>query len=69
MKTTVEIDDELLKNVMMLSDAKTINEVIAQTLDDLVYRLALKKLDAARGPDLWQGDLEEMRTNSYGTKE
>lgn len=64
MKTNVEIDDKLLHDAMTLSGAKTVEEVIDKALDHLIYKLALRKLDAARGPELWQGDLEQMRSNT-----
>ncbi|WP_373331243.1 type II toxin-antitoxin system VapB family antitoxin [Salmonirosea aquatica] len=64
MKTNVEINEKLLQDAMMLSGAKTAEEVINKALDHLIYKLALKKLEAARGPELWQGDLEQMRGNT-----
>ena len=64
MKTNVEIDQKLLHDAMALSGAKTAKEVIDQALDHLIYKLALRKLDAVRGSELWQGDLDQMRSTT-----
>lgn len=64
MKTNIEVNEKLLHEAMALSGAKTAEEVIDRALDHLIYKLALKKLEAVRGPELWQGDLEQMRNTS-----
>jgi len=64
MKTNIEIDEELMEKAMAISGIKTKKEAIEEALRQWVYTLALQKVEDARGPELWQGDLENMRTNS-----
>lgn len=64
MKTNLEIDDKLMRQALDLSGVESEQEAIEAALKHWVYFLAVRKLDAVRGPDLWQGDLEQMRTGS-----
>ncbi|GAB4234857.1 MAG: hypothetical protein Tsb0034_08740 [Ekhidna sp.] len=62
MRTNIDIDDDLLKEMMQLSGAKTKKEAIHDALEKTrayYSRLGLLEL---RGKVEWVGDLEEMRT-------
>lgn len=61
MKTELEIRDDLMQEALRLSELPTQQAVVEQALENFVYALLLKKLDALRGPGVWEGDLEEMR--------
>ena len=62
MRTTVEIDDQLLKQAMRASGAKTKSEAVRRGLE-LMVRLAEqeKAVGSLRGKLHWEGDLTAMR--------
>lgn len=62
MRTNIVIDDELMKEAMLASGAKTKREAVENGLRTLV-RLAKQQrlLRAAHGKLHWEGDLEAMR--------
>ena len=62
MKTELEIRDDLMREALRLSNLPTHQAVVEKALETFVYVLLLKKVDALRGPGVWEGDLEEMRT-------
>ena len=62
MRTTIVIDDRLMKKAMRVSGAKTKREAVERSLE-LMVRLAEqeKLIRSARGKLHWEGDLEAMR--------
>jgi Arc/MetJ family transcription regulator len=63
MRTNIEIDDQLLKEAIRLSGAKTKREAVEQGLRTLVRLRQQEALRKLRGQLDWQGDLEQMRTD------
>jgi Arc/MetJ family transcription regulator len=62
MKTQLEIRDDLMQEALRLSELPTHQAVVEKALENFVYDLLLKKINALRGPGVWEGNLEEMRT-------
>ena len=62
MRTTIVIDDGLMKRAMRVSGASTKREAVQQGLE-LMVRLAEQErlLHSARGKFRWEGDLAAMR--------
>jgi Arc/MetJ family transcription regulator len=62
MRTNIEINDELLTDIMKMSNAKSKKEAVEQAL--ISYRRYLSKLALLdlRGKVKWEGDLDEMRS-------
>lgn len=63
MRTNIEIDDELLDEARLLSDAKSKKEIVERALREYVKRLRALELLKLRGKIAWTGNLEEMRTD------
>jgi Arc/MetJ family transcription regulator len=63
MRTNIEIDDELLDEARLLSDAKSKKEIVERALREYVKRLRVLELLKLRGKIAWTGNLEEMRTD------
>jgi Arc/MetJ family transcription regulator len=61
MRTTVEIDDQLMKRAMRVSCAKTKNEAVQRGLELIVRMAQQEKLRSLRGKLHWEGDLAAMR--------
>jgi Arc/MetJ family transcription regulator len=63
MRTNIEINDELLADIMKMSNAKSKKEAVEQAL--ISYRRYLSKLALLdlRGKVKWEGDLDEMRSS------
>ena len=60
-RTNIVLDDELLKEAMKLSRAKSIRELVDRSLREFVKkqrRLAMLKM---RGCCAWEGDLSKLR--------
>ena len=63
MRTTVEIDDKLMKEALRASGAKTKREAVELGLKLLVRMRAQEKVRELKGKISWEGDLEAMRTD------
>ncbi len=68
MRTTIEIDDRLMKRAMRVSGARTKSEAVRRGLE-LIVRLAERErlLRSARGKLHWEGDLAAMRRDRHLT--
>lgn len=62
MRTNIDINDELLKEALALSNAKTKKEVVEQALENYVRMMNRKQILEWPGKIHWDGDLEQMRT-------
>lgn len=69
MRTTIVIDDELMKRAMRLSGAITKREAVQRGLE-LMIRLAEQErlLRAARGKFHWEGNLAAMRRDRTASR-
>ena len=62
MRTNINIDDDVLKEVQRLTGAKTKREAVDLALRELVARYRRLGLLKLKGKVLWEGDLEESRS-------
>ena len=63
MRTNIEIDDTLMKDVLRATGAKTKREVVELGLQTLLELKAQAKARSLRGKITWEGDLRAMRTD------
>jgi Arc/MetJ family transcription regulator len=63
MTTGIEVDDSLLADALKLTGLTAQHEVIELALKTLI-QIKQQSLKSLRGKLRWEGDLEEMRTNS-----
>ena len=61
MRTNIDLDDQLMQQALMLSQAKTKKEVVELALQSFVKNLQRQQLLALRGKVQWEGDLDAMR--------
>jgi Arc/MetJ family transcription regulator len=61
MRTTVNVSDELLVDLMRFADAKTRTEAVNFAITEWVRRKRLELFREKRGKITWEGDLDEMR--------
>ncbi len=64
MRTNIVIDDKLMKDALRATGAKTKREVVERGLQILVDLRKQKYARQLRGKIQWEGDLDEMRTDS-----
>lgn len=63
MRTNIIIDDELMKEAMMLSRLKTKKAVVETGLKLLVQIKKQERIKNLRGKLKWDGDLDAMRAD------
>ncbi|NBC30472.1 MAG: type II toxin-antitoxin system VapB family antitoxin [Spirochaetes bacterium] len=61
MRTNIEIDDELMKQALEESHARTKKEAVDMALRELIASRRRRKALELEGQIDWQGDLDEMR--------
>ena len=61
MRTNIVINDDLIKEAMLLSNIKTKKAVVETGLKLLVQIKKQERLKSLRGKLKWEGDLEKMR--------
>ena len=61
MRTNIVINDDLIKEAMLLSNIKTKKAVVETDLKLLVQIKKQERLKILRGKLKWEGDLEKMR--------
>lgn len=61
MRTNIVIDDQLMREAMQVSGARTKREAVEIGLRTLVKLEQQKRIKAFRGRLAWDGDLEAMR--------
>jgi len=62
MRTNIDIDDSVLKEVQRLTGAKTKREAVDLALRELVARYRRLGLLRLKGKVRWEGNLEESRS-------
>jgi Arc/MetJ family transcription regulator len=65
-RTNIVIDDQLMREAMQASGARTKREAVELGLRTLVKLEQQKRIQAYRGRLSWQGDLETMRQDHSG---
>ena len=68
MKKTIEISEHLLDQVRNYGEGRTEEEAIRHTLERFVAIMAGRDLNRRRGEVVWEGDLNEMRTEHSALK-
>lgn len=62
MRTNIEIDEDLVRELMAVTGAKTKRQVVDNALRaDLKWRKAVRDIRSLRGNFEWEGDLDAMR--------
>ena len=64
MRTNIEIDDKLMKDVLKVTGARTKKEAVELGLKTLIRLNKQQEIRKFRGKLKWVGDLEDMRTAS-----
>lgn len=64
MRTNIVIDDKLMSEVLRVTGVKSKREAVELGLKTLIRLQKQSKLRKYRGKLLWEGDLEEMRTDT-----
>lgn len=63
MRTNIDIDDQLMRDALRYTGAKTKREVVERGLRTLVQLARQVEVRKLRGQLPWEGDLEAMRTD------
>ncbi len=63
MRTNIVIDDSLMRKVLRITGLKTKREAVELGLETLVRLGEQAKIKSVRGKLLWEGDLDQMRTD------
>ncbi len=61
MRTSIDLDDQLIQQAMELTHLSTKKEVVHLALQELVKRLKRLKILQLQGKVEWLGKLDEMR--------
>ncbi|MDN5210952.1 type II toxin-antitoxin system VapB family antitoxin [Fulvivirgaceae bacterium BMA12] len=61
-RTNIEIDVDLLKKAMELTNLNTIKDVVHYSLTEIIKMNKRKRILKFKGKVKWQGDLDEMRS-------
>ncbi len=62
MRTSIDIDEKTLRELMALTGAKTMKEAVNHAVrDQLMQQRAIDSLRRLRGKIEWEGDLDAMR--------
>ncbi|GAB3560328.1 type II toxin-antitoxin system VapB family antitoxin [Spirosoma fluminis] len=64
MRTNIDINDQLLQKALKISHLKTKKAVVELTLKQYINRQARHNLVSLFGKVDWDGDLEQIRTDS-----
>ncbi|KEF41010.1 MAG: hypothetical protein ER33_13980 [Cyanobium sp. CACIAM 14] len=67
MRTNIVIDDQLMRDAMQASGARTKREAVEIGLRTLVKLEQQKRIKAFRGRLSWEGDLESQRQGQHST--
>ena len=63
MRTNIEIDDDLMREVLTETGLKTKREAVEEGLRLLVRIRRQESIRELRGKVQWEGDLDDMRTD------
>ncbi len=61
-RTNIELDVELVKKAMELTQHSTIKDVVHYSLNEVIRMNKRKELLKFKGKVEWEGDLNEMRS-------
>lgn len=63
MRTNVVIDDDLMRDALAATGARTKREVVENGLKTLIRLAAVEELRQLRGKVVWEGDLDALRAD------
>lgn len=66
-RTVVDLKDELVKKAKNLTGITKKVELVNYALERLVRQKEMEKILTLKGKVKWEGDLEKMRRNRFGT--
>ena len=61
MRTTVNMDDDILRDLMRFTKAKTRTEAVNRAIAEWVRQRRIDLFRAKRGKIAWEGDLDKSR--------
>ncbi len=61
MRTTLDLDETILNDLMRFTDAKTKTEAVNRVVAEWVRLKRIEIFRSRRGEIEWEGDLDEMR--------
>jgi len=64
MRTNIVIDDDLMNDAIRLTGVKTKREAVELALKSLIELKKQETLKSFRGKLKWEGNLDDMRTDS-----
>ena len=64
MRTNIEIDDTLMTDALAMTGVRTKKEAVELGLKTLIRLKKQERIKQFKGKLRWEGDLEEMRTDS-----
>ena len=64
MRTNIVINDKLMNRALLLSNGKTKKAIVEEALQLLIRIKEQLKIRDLRGQLKWEGDLDQMRTDS-----
>ncbi len=62
MRTNIDIDDQLLKEAMKYSGAKSKKNIVNHALEEYIKLQKRQKMKTLFGKVKWEGNLDEMRS-------
>jgi Arc/MetJ family transcription regulator len=62
MRTSIEINDQLIQQALELSQLKTKKEVVNEALEQFVKKMKRLRMLELHGKVEWEGNLDEMRS-------
>ena len=65
MKTNIEVREDTLKEIILMSKAKNMKTAIDLSIKSYLKFLAQQQLLKLKGKIQWEGDLDEMRRSKY----
>ena len=66
MRTHIDLDEQLIDQVVKMGEFPSKKAAIHAALNEYAKFLKRQKLLALRGQVVWQGDLDQMRSNRSG---
>jgi Arc/MetJ family transcription regulator len=63
MLTNIDIDQKKVAEVMSLLNIKTKKEAVDKALENYLRILSAQELLKMKGSNVWEGDLDKMRTD------
>jgi len=61
MRTTINVDDDILRDLMRFTNARTRTDAVNRAVSEWVRRKRMDLFRARRGKIAWEGNLDDMR--------